>query len=52
MSILKKEVSVSRYWTEGIIALNFERKVRRIFSHTGTVNRCRTMCLLNSDHRN
>ena len=45
-------VSVSRYLIEGTTALNCERKVRRIFSHIGTVHRCWTMCLLNSDHRN
>ena len=48
----QERVSVSRYWTEGTTALNCERKVRRIFSHIGTVNRCWTICLLNSDHRN
>ena len=47
----QQRVSVSRYWTEGTTALNCERKVRRIFSHTGTANRCWTVCLLNSDHR-
>ena len=48
----QERVSVSRYWTEGTRTLNCERKVRRIFSHTGTVNRYWTTCLLNSDHRN
>ena len=33
----QERVSVSRYWTEGTRALNCERKVRRISSHTGTV---------------
>ena len=45
-------VSVGRYWTEGTTALNCKRKVKRIFSYTGKENRCWTVCLLNSNHRN
>ena len=30
-------VPVNRHWTEGTTALNCERKVRRIFTHIGTV---------------
>ena len=36
----------------GYHSIKLQRKVRRIFSHLGSVHRCWTIYLLNSNHRN